>query len=70
MELNNRTEDDLADFELFTAPTFSEMRESEIREYLNNKLRKESQDEAQLIAKEMMQRCIAIGQESHLKNLY
>ena len=65
MELNNRTEDLLANPELFTAPTFSKMRESEIREYLNSKLLKESQDKAQQIVREMMQRCIAIGQESH-----
>ena len=63
--LNNKTEDLLADPEQFTAPTFSNMRESEIREYLNSKLQKQSQDEAQQIVREMMQRCIAIGQESH-----
>ena len=64
--LNNQTEDLLANSpELFTAPTFSNMRESEIREYLNSKLQKESQDKAQQIVREMMQRCIAIGQESH-----
>ena len=65
MELNNKTQDLLANPNLFTAPTFLEMRESEIREYLNSKLQKESQDEAQQIVREMMQRCIAIGQESH-----
>jgi len=66
VELNNQTEDLLANSELFTAPTFLGMRESEIREYLNSKLQKESKDEAQQIAREMMQKCIAIGQESHL----
>ena len=48
--------------EAFTASNrYEGMRESEIRESLNYELRKESQDEAQQIVREMMQRCVAIG---------
>ena len=35
----------------------------------NAVLRERSEDEAENIMKEMMQRCVAIGQESHLDNL-
>ena len=68
MALNNRTADYLSDdfdLESFTAADLTGMRDSEIHDYFNSNLRKESKDEAQQIVREMMQRCVAIGQESH-----
>ena len=68
MALNNRTAyylSDDYDLESFTAADLTGMRDSEIRDYFNSNLHNESQDEAQQIVREMMQRCVAIGQESH-----
>jgi len=66
--LNNRTAyylSDDYDLESFTAADLTEMRDSEIKDYFNSNLREESKDEAQEIVRKIMQRCIAIGQESH-----
>ena len=72
MALSNRTAyylSDDYDLESFTAADLTELRDSEIKDYFNSNLREESKDEAQEIVREIMQRCIAIGQESHENNL-
>ena len=48
-----------------TGVTEDFLSESEKREYLDYILHERSKQTAQQIVKEMMQRCIAIGQESH-----
>ena len=48
-----------------TGVTGDFLSESERREYLDYILHEKSKQKAQQIVKEMMQRCIAIGQESH-----
>ena len=74
MEVKNQTETTLTDEEILAklnmSPTGAPFSDSERREHLETILRQDSEEISQKIVKEMMQKCIAIGQESHQSNLY
>ena len=69
MEVKNQTETTLTDQEILAelnmSPTGAPLSDSERREHLETILRQDSEEISQKIVKEMMQKCIAIGQESH-----